>query len=204
MKMMSPPGSIVHEIEADANGDFTPSQIARFKADPEFYEKFTKALELDACTKFAVTLNKSSPQQQWAAEKAREFMTAMLGGNESLCKALIPTFAVGCRRLTPAPGYLESLRSPNVEVVTDGIRRVVPRGLELEDGRIIEVEAIVCATGFDHSFRPPFPIVGRKGNLQDVWTKETPTAYMSLAVPGMPNYFSKHSPAQKCCRTLYG
>lgn len=133
---------------------------------------------------------KDSPTQKFAAEHVRQYMTAMLGEDERLCKALIPDYALGCRRMTPAPMYLQTLTQPNVQVVTDGIRRVLPRGLELASGEVVEVDAIVCATGFDVSFCPRFPLVGRNGNLQDIWRTNVPTAYMSCAVPGLPNYFS--------------
>lgn len=119
------------------------------------------------------------------------YMKAMLGGDERLSKALIPTFPVGCRRLTPGVGYLQSLTKENVRVVTEKIVRVVPDGIEIDSGEVIHLDAIVCATGFDVSFRPRFPIVGQKGNLQDLWTQNLPQAYMSCAVPGFPNYFSK-------------
>lgn len=118
-------------------------------------------------------------------------MAAMLGGDERLCKALIPDFALGCRRMTPAPAYLQALTEPNVVVVTEGVRRILPRGLELANGEVVDVDAIVCATGFDVSFCPRFPLVGRNGNLQDLWHKDVPQAYMSCAVPGLPNYFSE-------------
>lgn len=119
------------------------------------------------------------------------YMKVSLGNDERLAKALIPTFPVGCRRLTPAPGYLSSLTVHNVRVVTDKIVKIVPKGLEISSGEVIEVDLIVCATGYDVSFRPRFPIVGRTGNLQDLWTENLPRAYMSCAVPGFPNYFSK-------------
>lgn len=118
-------------------------------------------------------------------------MTHALGGDPRLCKALIPDFALGCRRLTPGVGYLEALRKPNVRVVTDSIVKIVPEGLETATGEVIKVDAIICATGFNVSFCPRFPIVGQTGNLQDLWTQETPKAYMSCAVPNFPNYFSK-------------
>jgi cation diffusion facilitator CzcD-associated flavoprotein CzcO len=191
MKAMSSAAPLLNQIETDQNDDFTPAQIERFRRDPELLKKFTTALEDDANNKFGITLVRTSPQQQWATAKVREFMTAMLEGDEKLCQVLIPTFPVGCRRLTPAPGYLESMRAPNVEVVAHGIRRFVAEGLELETGEVIKVDAIICATGFDHSFCPSFPIVGRNGNLQQLWSRDTPKAYISLAVPGMPNYFSK-------------
>ena len=126
-------------------------------------------------------------------------MTAMLGGNERLCKALIPDYPLGCRRMTPAPTYLPSLAQPNVELVTDGVRRILPDAIELADGTVVKVDAIVCATGFDVSFRPRFPLIGRNGNLQDLWRTNTAEAYMSCAVPGLPNYFSE---SLSTCRIL--
>lgn len=118
-------------------------------------------------------------------------MEASLGNDERLCKALIPSFPVFCRRLTPAPGYLESLLKENVRVVTDHIAKVVPTGIEISTGEVIEVDALICATGFDLSFRPRFPLIGRKGNLQDLWAENLPRAYFSCAVPDFPNFFSR-------------
>lgn len=131
-------------------------------------------------------------------QKAIEYMTYLLGGDKELCDALIPKFPLGCRRLTPGTGYLEALRQPNVRVVLDGIKRIVPEGFETVTGEIIKIDAIVCATGFDVSFTPRFPIIGRKGNMQDLWTGKIPKAYMSCAIPDYPNYFSKspNFPAQ--------
>lgn len=139
---------------------------------------------------------RDGPIQAFASAKIREYMTMMLGGDERLCQALIPNFPLGTRRMTPAPGYLEALRKDNVEVVVGDIRRFVADGIEMASGEVLKVDTIICATGFDISFRPRFPLVGREGNLQDRWSEETPKAYMSCAVAGMPNYFSKppHSP----------
>jgi hypothetical protein len=188
---LSQAAPIIEQVEMDEKDNFSAAQIEKFKTNPEFYEMFIKALDMDSNIKFALSLIEGSPQQQWAAQKCREFMTAMLGGDEWLCKALVPTFPIGCRRLTPAPGYLEALRSPKVDVVTEKIQRIVPQGIELETGQVIEVDAIICATGFESSFRPAFPIVGRKGNLQDIWTNEVPKSYLSIGIAGVPNYFSE-------------
>jgi cation diffusion facilitator CzcD-associated flavoprotein CzcO len=130
-----------------------------------------------------------SPVQAFARAKVTEYMTLMLGGNQELCKALIPDFPLGTRRMTPGHGYLQALTKSNVEVRRSGIKRFVPEGIELESGEVLKVDAIVCATGFNTSFCPRFPIIGRDGNLQNRWKKETPKAYMSCAVAGLPNYF---------------
>ncbi|KAL3485044.1 FAD/NAD(P)-binding domain-containing protein [Aspergillus germanicus] len=63
-------------------------------------------------------------------------------------------------------------------------------GLATSAGELIQVDAIICATGFNVSFCPRFPIIGPQGNLQDTWTKQLPNAYMSCAIPGFPNYFT--------------
>ncbi|GKT83440.1 phenylacetone monooxygenase [Colletotrichum tofieldiae] len=180
---MGPSASLLEQIEMDEEERFSAATIAKFQNDPAFYKKFAQTLEMDSNIKFAISLISGSPQQAWALSKTKEFMTAMLRGNEELCKQLIPDFPLGCKRLTPAPGYLE------VSLHTGAIKSFVPQGVVLANGEVLEVDAIVCATGFDSSFRPAFPLVGRHGNLQDIWSEQTPKAYMSLAVAGLPNYF---------------
>lgn len=128
-------------------------------------------------------------------------MTAMLKGNKKLCEALIPSYPLGCRRMTPGQAYLQALSKPNVEVKLGGVRRFVPEGIELESGEVIQVDAIVCATGYETTFRPRFPIIGREGNLQDLWDRDVPKSYMSCAVAGLPNYFSKFDTGRAVPRT---
>ena len=135
-----------------------------------------------------------SPVQAFARAKVTEYMTFMLGGNQELCTALIPDFPLGCRRLTPGHGYLQALTKPNVEIRRSEIKRFVPEGIELESGEVLKVDAIVCATGFNTSFCPRFPVIGRDGNLQEKWQKEIPKAYLSCAVAGLPNYFGASPP----------
>jgi cation diffusion facilitator CzcD-associated flavoprotein CzcO len=75
-------------------------------------------------------------------------------------------------------------------VVTTAIQAVTKTGLLMADGSNLEADAIICATGFDTSFRPWFPVVAFDHDLREVW-KEEPAAYMSIAAAKVPNYFSK-------------
>jgi len=53
-----------------------------------------------------------------------------------------------------------------------------------------EADTIVCATGFDVSYRPRFPIVGKNGvDLADKW-KVCPESYLGLAIPDFPNFIT--------------
>jgi cation diffusion facilitator CzcD-associated flavoprotein CzcO len=89
-------------------------------------------------------------------------MSIKLNRDERLVDKLIPDFAVGCRRLTPGNGYLEALTKPNVRVVTNEISKVLPEGIQLSTGEVVKVDVFICATGFDVSFSPRFPMIGRQ------------------------------------------
>ncbi|EAQ92674.1 hypothetical protein CHGG_00909 [Chaetomium globosum CBS 148.51] len=184
-KVMGQAGEILSKIQMDALENFSQETIDKFQSDPEFYREFVKKIEVEVNNAFPV-----SPVQAFARAKVSEYMTAMLGGNQELCKMLIPDYPLGARRMTPGHSYLQALTKPNVELRRSGIKRFVAEGIELESGEVLKVDAIICATGFNTSFRPRFPIIGRDGNLQDRWAKETPKAYMSCAVAGLPNYFT--------------
>lgn len=118
----------------------------------------------------------------------RKKMAETLKNDPRLVSRLIPDFAMGCRRLGPAEGFLEAMLEPHVELADGAITSFTPEGLITEEGVEFKADVIICATGFDVSFRPYFPIVGRKGkNLSDHWSKD-PEAYFALAAAGFPNF----------------
>ncbi|PVH97427.1 hypothetical protein DM02DRAFT_685009 [Periconia macrospinosa] len=132
---------------------------------------------------------KGSKLQEDAVLKNAKTMNTRLQDRTDLCERLIPSYEVGCRRLTPGSGYLEALTAKNSTCVFDPIDRISKSGIVTKDGREHKLDAIICATGCDVSFRPAFPITGRHNkDLRDFW-KDTPTHYLSVAVPGFPNYF---------------
>ena len=108
--------------------------------------------------------------------------------NPDLEGKLIPEWSVGCRRITPGVGYLESIGKENVTVVCGGVKEITERGCVGDNGDEYPVDVLICATGFDTNFRPRFPIIGFDGkNLQDVWQDE-PKSYFGIAASGFPNY----------------
>lgn len=122
---------------------------------------------------------------------SRNFPLGVEGGipGAILTKFPLP-FAHNAYRFTPGNGYLEALVKSNTTVVFNEIDSITVDGIRTADGAFYAVDAIVCATGFDTSHRPAFPVIGRNGqNLRDFW-KDEPSHYLSIAVPGFPNYFS--------------
>lgn len=132
--------------------------------------------------------------QRGSVEIFRAAMRERLASKPEIADFLIPSFAVGCRRTTPGPGYLEALIEPNVEFVTDPISEVNSQGVLLDSGRQIALDCLVCATGFNASSPPPFAVHGSHGvSLRDRFTPY-PEAYLSLAVDGFPNFFMMLGP----------
>lgn len=111
--------------------------------------------------------------------------------NEQLLKHMVPTFPLGCRRPVPGHGYLEALTRANVRVVTDRIKEIVPEGIKLVTGEVVQVDTFICATGFDLSYIPRCKFVGREGVLLSEQWAEKPEAYMAIGVENFPNYFSE-------------
>ncbi|GAA5820474.1 hypothetical protein JCM11251_005640 [Rhodosporidiobolus azoricus] len=181
--------------QPDANNyEFTEEEKKHFAEDPEDYLRFRKTMESELNGVHGVTL-KGSALQVGAVEAFRELMQQKLANKPEIAKTLIPNFAVGCRRLTPGPGYLEALVSDNVGFVNTGIKRITEKGIEANDGTVREYDTIVCATGFDTSYRPRIPIIGKDGaNVQDLWS-DVPTHYLSMFIgPQFPNYFVINGP----------
>jgi len=76
-----------------------------------------------------------------------------------------------------------------VEVAYGGIDKITERGPVSQNGQEYPVDVLICATGFDVSYRPRFPVIGASGkNLRDLWA-DIPDAYWGIAAHDYPNYF---------------
>lgn len=121
-------------------------------------------------------------------ESVQAVMRSRLSKNPELAKKLIPTCEIGRRRLSPGDGYLGAIQADNAEVTFSKINRITPNGIETDEGKE-EFDLIVCATGFDYSFIPPWEPIGRDGRrLDDEW-RHNPEAYFATCAAGIPNYF---------------
>lgn len=120
-------------------------------------------------------------------------MGEQLDHDPRLTDKLIPSFGLGCRRMTPGSGYLQSLKKENVQVVTESCVKITSDGVVDESGNEYKVDVIVCATGFDVSFTPHFEVVGRNGADLTKQFGDFPKAYLGITAPNFPNLFCKYS-----------
>ncbi|OBA64076.1 monooxygenase [Mycobacterium sp. 1100029.7] len=111
---------------------------------------------------------------------------------------LTPTYQPGCKRIAMSQYFYRAVQHPTVEVVTDRIDRIEPRGIVTADGTLHELDLLVYATGFDaRAYVRPLQLIGEGGvTLDEAWA-DGPIAYRSVAVPRFPNLFmllGPHSP----------
>lgn len=106
---------------------------------------------------------------------------------------LRPKYGFFCKRPSFSNDFYPAFSKPQVELVTDAITRITPRGIVTADGRERPLDTLVLATGFkvmEKGNMPPFPTHGPSGDeLGDFWERERFQAYLGNTVRGFPNHF---------------
>ncbi|KAK3676970.1 hypothetical protein LTR78_003175 [Recurvomyces mirabilis] len=173
-----------------SNFEYTPEQQKYLEENPKKYLEYRKQIENELNQRFKFII-KGSQEAKDARDFSYKQMSKLLKGDERLVEKIIPkNFNPGCRRPTPAPGYLEALVAPNATIFTDAIGRITEKGFLDHEGKEHECDVIVCATGFDTSWRPRFPLVNGSGvDLRDFWADEV-VSYLSIGIPTFPNHFT--------------
>jgi cation diffusion facilitator CzcD-associated flavoprotein CzcO len=167
---------------------YSEEEKKHFRENPEELKKYRKKIQAGSNRAFDMFVKDSNAQI--AGKKATaDQMKEKLGGDEELANKLTPEYEVGCRRATPGPGYLEAFTRDDCSLVTERIRGIEETGIRTVDGQLYEFDAIVCATGFNVSHRPPWPLIGRGGlTLAEAWEDE-PISYLSICAAQFPNFF---------------
>ncbi|KAI9745057.1 MAG: hypothetical protein M1818_001335 [Claussenomyces sp. TS43310] len=166
---------------------YTENELNDFATKPGHLLEHRKKYQTSTSGVFNLFMKGSQTQKDVRATMEKHMRDKLQ--DPALEERMIPNWSVGCRRLTPGVKYLESLKKDNVRLVMSKIKEITPNGARCEDGQEYPFDVLICATGFDVSFRPRFPLLGLGGrNLQDIW-REDAKGYLGLAAPDMPNYF---------------
>ncbi|KAF2216564.1 hypothetical protein CERZMDRAFT_109427 [Cercospora zeae-maydis SCOH1-5] len=183
---------------AKHNFQYTEEEKQRFRENPEELKALRQKLE-HMFNQYFFIFFKDSPAQEAVRSAFKDIMKQKLGGDGELTDKLVPEWPVGCRRITPGDGYLEALTSKNVTTKFDPIVNFTEKGILSQppadtEPEETEFDLIICATGFNVTFRPAREMKGLNGtSLQDLWKDES-EGYMGIIAPQMPNYFSYSGP----------
>ena len=165
-----------------------------FRRDPARLEERRAELS-QMFDRFATAIvDAESPEMAWLEEACRANLEQSVR-DPVLREKLRPSYRAACKRLIISPDFYDAIQQPNAELVTDGIERIEPAGIRTDDGRLHELDVIVLATGFKaDAFMRPMRVVGRDGQaLERLWA-ERPSAYLSISIPGFPNFFMLNGP----------
>ncbi|HTE42556.1 MAG TPA: NAD(P)/FAD-dependent oxidoreductase, partial [Steroidobacteraceae bacterium] len=112
-----------------------------------------------------------------------------------LRKQLTPHYPIGCKRVLVADDYYPALMRSNVALETDSIARITASGIETQEGKRIDVDVIVYATGFETTgWHWSVDVVGKDGiHLRDAWAN-SPQAYLGITTTHFPNLFILYGP----------
>lgn len=168
---------------------FTEQQLQDFQ-DPEKYLAFRKHLEGTFFRRFESILRDSETTRK-GTESFKQIMRERLGDDAELLEKMVPDFPPFCRRLTPGPGYLEAITKDNLTFIQDPIDHFTEDGIVTKDGVHRPVDAVICSTGANVDFAPPFPIVAGDYDLSRDWKPEGkfgfPYSYLGIGTPNFPN-----------------
>ena len=139
-----------------------------------------------------------NPANKRARDACVEFLEHKLGDPDLVATMTPPHPVWSARAVIVDPEYsvLDAIQRDNVDLVTCGIKRITPTGIEAKDGSVHAVDAIVYATGF-HATEYLFPmkITGRGGRaIEDLWADGGARAYLGCMMPGFPNLWSVYGP----------
>ncbi len=127
-----------------------------------------------------------------APAKKLAMMNIDKGINDPELRARVtPDFELGCKRILISNDWYPTLDRDDVDLVTDRIEKITPRGIVTQDGTEREIDVLIVATGFLATDLPVARrIHGRGGvSLADHFAEHGMQAYKGATVHGFPNLF---------------
>jgi 4-hydroxyacetophenone monooxygenase len=117
-------------------------------------------------------------------------------GHPDLLDAVVPVYPPGSKRILRDDGaWAATLKRPDVELVTEGIDHIEPAGIVTTGGRLVELDVIVFATGFQADrFLSPMTVIGEDDRrLSEQWGDRA-ESYLGMSVHGFPNFAMLYGP----------
>jgi cation diffusion facilitator CzcD-associated flavoprotein CzcO len=170
------------------DGAFSDATKARFARFPSLRRGLRNALYWRAEVRGAgFTLDERV--LHIAEREARAHLRANVP-DRALRRALTPDYAFGCKRVLFSDDFYPTISQPNVELVTTPIESLGVGSIVTTDGRVREVDALVCGTGFEvgRSLLGGAVRGVRGRELDEAW-RDGVEAYFGMMVSGFPNFY---------------
>lgn len=136
-----------------------------------------------------------NPTNDVLLQMCLDYIDQTFGAGTELARKVTPDFAPYGKRIIRDPGgYYAALTRDHVEVEASEPAQINTGGIVTADGRQIDLDVIIYATGYHLDFLSTVDIRGRDGKtLAGEWG-DSPRAYRGGTVPGFPNLFITSAP----------
>ena len=174
---------------------YTEEEKAEWRTDADLLTKLHEDMVAGFNDGFATSiLDGESDLVASIEQRCRDHLDTAIADPE-LREKLRPDYKLGCKRLVVSHNFYDAIQHPQVELITDTVEAIEANGVRTADGAVHELDVLVLASGFKvDRFMRPMEVVGVEDvTLDEVWSQR-PTAYLSLGVPGFPNFFMLNGP----------
>ncbi len=176
------------------NPPYSADERAAYAAEPERLAGFRSELNRAMIDLANAVVDADSPGMARIEQACRANLEQNVR-DPVLREQLRPSYRAACKRLVFSADFYDAIQHPAALLETAPIARIEAAGVRTTDGRLHELDVLVLATGFraDRFVRPTV-VRGADGvDLDHLWS-ERPYAYLSLSVPGLPNFFLLNGP----------
>ncbi len=173
--------------------EYTARETWMFAHVPLAKKIYRTRLWLRSESNISVIENGSDKTEEFKGIALRALEATVSDGE--LRAKLTPTHPFGCKRLVFATDYLQTLTRPHVEVVSSPARTLRSRSLVTDDGTELDVDVVLCATGYAAAdYLGQIEVHGADGALLSHTWRDGAFAYLGMSVPGYPNFFMLYGP----------
>ncbi|MEL6980275.1 MAG: NAD(P)/FAD-dependent oxidoreductase [Pseudomonadota bacterium] len=169
---------------------YSETMKRRWREKPERM-RFWKGVGKWFMEQFFVKATIGRPFQNWVLNRIVRNHLRLAVKDRALRAKLTPDYGVGCKRMILDSTFYPAIQKPNAHLETTAIERIEPGGVRLTDGRLIALDVLILATGFQNfSFMRPMDLVGADGlSIDEAWAEGRYDCYNSVHLPGFPNFF---------------
>jgi len=108
---------------------------------------------------------------------------------------LIPNYTIGCKRILVSDDFYNTLSQDHVQLIPQGVKRILSDGVEAQDGSVHTADILVFATGYDiDAHLGSIEVIGKKGVSLLGMGKDGHAAFKGTTQPDFPNYFMVTGP----------
>jgi cation diffusion facilitator CzcD-associated flavoprotein CzcO len=133
----APPSKHMGREVDDPNPAYTEAEKEKFR-DPAQHQEYRKGIVSRTNKSFYIFVKGENNEKGMRAASSQ--MAEKLGHDKRLCDMLIPKWELGCRRITPGPGYLESFQRDNCDCTNSPTTGITETGIQTADGEHFECD----------------------------------------------------------------